>query len=103
MNPFVVWSESVKEVTKPIVEQHPLEQLGVTQDETDYLFYQTEVDAPLLNQSEFELIVVSHKANSLLIFIDEWFLAANNNHDHEADNFTMTFIYIGDMNKKDTI
>ena len=101
MNPFVAWSETVEDVSKgAVIEDHPLEQLGVTQDETDYLFYQIEVAGPFSNKSMFELIIKSRKANSLLLFMDKEFLAANDNHDHSAGNFNMTFIYIGKINEK---
>ena len=100
MNPFVAWSESVEDITKgAMIEQHPLEQLGVTQDETDYLFYQVEVAGALINDSQFELIVQTRKANSLLVFMGERFVATLDNHDHATGDFNMTFIYIGNVNK----
>ena len=101
MDPFVAWSETVEDIYKgAVIEDHPLEQLGVTQDETDYLFYQIEVAGPFSNKSMFELIIQSRKANSLLVFMDKEFLAANDNHDHSAGDFNQTFIYIGKINDK---
>ena len=101
MNPFVAWSESAEDITKgAMIEQHPLEQLGVTQDETDYLFYQVAIPGALINTSVFELVIESSKGNSLLLFMDKHFVAALNNHDHITGNVNMTFIYIGNVNKK---
>ena len=91
-SPFVVWSESVKEIIKGStkINEHPLEQLGVTLDETDYLFYQTQVDIPMDTKPIYELMVASRKANALLVFTNEQFEGAVDNHDCGADNVLMT-------------
>ena len=82
MNPFSAWSESVKEVTKTtVVERRPLEQLTVTQDETDYLFYQTKVTVPRVDKLNYELKVDTCKANALLVFRNEHFEGAVDDHD----------------------
>ena len=82
MNPFVAWNENVKVITDSVTvtEQRPLEQLGVTQDETDYLFYQTKVDIPLTDKPDYELKIDSRKANALLVFVNERFEGAVDNH-----------------------
>ena len=43
INPFSVWREAIgieESIKSLTVAQYPLEQLWVTQDETEYLFYQ---------------------------------------------------------------
>ena len=82
MDPFLAWSESIREVTKTaIIQQHPLEQLMVTQDETDYLFYQTTVNIPKDDKPNYELKVDTSKANALLVFRNERFEGAADDHD----------------------
>jgi len=96
MQPFTTWSEhmDIGKVTKNIrVEQYPLEQLWVTKDETEYLFYQTEVTlSPLVHRKSNGVMVTieSRKANSLLVFINGHFSNATDNHEHSAGNKTMT-------------
>ena len=90
MKAFSAWSESLnmEGISNGIVtEQRPLEQLWVTQDETEYLFYQTEVSMPA--SGKVMVNVDSRKANSLLIFINDRFCGATDNHDHSAGNVTM--------------
>ena len=100
MNPFAAWTESIEDISKgAVIEEHPLEQLGVTQDETDYLFYQIEIPAQLINTTYFELIVETRKANSLLLFMDKQYLTSLDNHDHSAGDINMTFTFIGDVDK----
>jgi len=92
METLSAWSESLnmKETSKGIItEQHPLEQLWVTQDEIEYLFYQTEVSVSASGKS-IMVKVDSRKANSLLVFVNDHFCGATNNHDHAAGNVTMT-------------
>jgi len=96
MDPFSAWSEYVimGKTTEAIsVEQYPLEQLWVTQDETEYLFYQTEVSMLASGNSEVTLQVDSRKANSLLVFVNGCFCNATDNHDHSAGNETMTISF----------
>ena len=101
MNPLVAWRESIEEISKgAMIEEHPLEQLGVTQDETDYLFYQTEIPAQLINTTYFELIVETRKANSLLFFMDKGYIGSLDNHDHSTGDFIMNFTFVGNVDKK---
>ena len=101
MNPLVAWRESMEEISKGVmIEEHPLEQLGVTQDETDYLFYQTEIPAQLINMTYFELIVETRKANSLLFFMDKGYIGSLYNHDHSTGDFIMNFTFVGNVDKK---
>ena len=90
MNPFVAWNENVKVITNSdtVTEQRPLEQLGMTQDETDYLFYQTKVDIPLTDKPNCELKIESRKANALLVFVNERFEGAVDNHEDSAGDVT---------------
>ena len=92
ISPFVVWSEGVTEITKGTtkIDEHPLEQLGVTLDETEYLFYQTRVDIPMYNKTSYELMVATRKANALVVFTNEKFEGAVDDHDTGADNIIMT-------------
>ena len=79
MSPLSAWSESMKEIAKDtFIEQHPLEQLKLTQDETDYLYYQTEITIPMVEK--LNLKVESRKANALLVFVDEHFEGAVDDH-----------------------
>jgi len=92
MEALSAWGESLnmKETSKGITtEQHPLEQLWVTQDETEYLFYQTEVSVSASGKSVM-VKADSRKANSLLVFVNDHFCGATDNHDHSAGNVTMT-------------
>ena len=89
MNPLSAWSESVEEIVKDaVIEQHPLEQLRVTQDETDYLFYQTEVTIPVVEK--LDLTVESRKANSLLIFTNERYEGSVDTHGNTFGNMSLT-------------
>ncbi|XP_065908051.1 uncharacterized protein [Dysidea avara] len=91
MEAFSAWSESIQEFSKGItVQQHPLEQLWVTQDETDYLFYQTEVSKPISDKSNVMMKIDSRRANSLLVFVNDHFCGATDNHEHSAGDITMT-------------
>ena len=89
MKLFVAWSEDVRIAIKGTVKssEYPLEQLWVTQDTTEYLFYQTEVGVPVVSGSY--VVVDSRKANSLLVFVDGQFQGATDNHDHAAGNISM--------------
>ena len=102
MNPFVAWSESIEDITKgALIAQHPLEQLGVTQDMTEYLFYQVELAGPLICISKCELVVQTRTANSLLLFVDKSFVATLYNNVRPAGHYTMTFKYNIDNIKKE--
>jgi len=89
MEPFVAWSEDVRTAIKGTMNssEYPLEQLWITRDTTDYLFYQTEVGVPVVSGSY--VVVDSRKANSLLVFIDGQFQGATDNYDHAAGNISM--------------
>ena len=90
MDPFEAWSESIKEATKmAIAKQCPQEQLLVTQDESDYLFYHTQVSVPVSNNNAF-VVVDSRTANSLSLFVNGKFQGATDNHRHVSGNLTMT-------------
>ena len=68
MDLFVAWSENIAEATEmATAEQHPLEQLLVTQDETDYLFYHTKVSVPVSDDNAF---VVGSRQSCGQFFID---------------------------------
>ena len=90
MDPFVAWNENIAEATEmATAEQHPLEQLLVTQDETDYLFYHTKVSVPVSADNAF-VVVDSRAANSLLIFVNGKFQGATDHCHHVSGNVTMT-------------
>ena len=89
MEPFVAWNESIAEATEmAIAEYHPLEQLLVTQDETDYLFYHTEVSVPVSDEETF-VVVDSRAANGLLVFVNGKFQGARDHCHHVSGNVTM--------------
>ena len=90
MDPFKAWSENIEEATAmATVAQYPLEQLLVTQDESDYLFYHTKVSVPVSDDNDF-VVVDSRAANSLLIFVDGKFQGATDHCHHVSGNVTMT-------------
>ena len=91
MNSFVTWTENIKDITRgALIEWHPLEQLKLTQDETDYLFYKTEVNASIIDKPNYEVTMESRKANALLVFINEQFEGAIDNHEDSAGNIWVT-------------
>ena len=90
MDPFKGWSENIEEATAmATVAQYPLEQLVVTQDESDYLFYHTKVSVPVSDDNAF-VVVDSRAANSLLIFVNGKFQGATDHCHHVSGNVTMT-------------
>ena len=91
LNKFSAWGDGIKGIAKDAtIEQHPLEQLKVTQDKTDYLFYQTEVSIPQSDIFNFNLAMETRNANGLLVFINEHFEGAVDDHDVNARDIHMT-------------
>ena len=66
--PWKVWQENVTQLEGAWLGDRPYEQLGVTRDESDYLFYQTTITGPVTGS--VALSVQSRIANSFLAFID---------------------------------
>ena len=89
MDTFAAWSETTQEATKmAITKQYPAEQLLVTQDESDYLFYHAKISIPVSSDNAY-IAVDSRTANSLLVFINGRFQGAADNHDHISNDITM--------------
>jgi beta-galactosidase len=66
--PWRVWGEEVGRLAGGFTTGRPLEQLSVTQDLSDYLFYQTSVLGT--STGRVNLTVESRVANSFLAFVD---------------------------------
>lgn len=65
---WTVWQEDVRKLEGGFNTTHPVEQLYITQDETEYLFYQTEVASDIAGP--VQLVVHAQKAGALLSYID---------------------------------
>ena len=63
-----VWQENVSKLEGAFLATHPLEQLSVTRDHSDYLFYQTDIIGP--KTGEVSVMVGSRIANWFVAFID---------------------------------
>ena len=66
--PWSAWGEDVSHLQGGFTAGRPLEQLNVTQDQSDYLFYQTTILGSVTGS--VNLTVGSRIANSLLAFLD---------------------------------
>ena len=66
--PWKVWQENVSNLQYSFFYDRPLEQLRVTDDVSDYLFYQTTVVGTKTGQAS--LVVGSRIANWFLVFLD---------------------------------
>jgi len=75
------WTESNSSILPVITSPSPIEQLLITNDETNYLWYRRNVT---LKQAVANTIVTvqTHMANALLFFLDGQFLGEFDNHDH---------------------
>ena len=88
--PWSAWGEDVTHLKGAFTAEHPLEQLNVTQDKTDYLFYQTTILGSVTGQ--VNLTVGSRIANSLLAFLDGQLqdVAGFCTHDEGDKNYTLS-------------
>ena len=86
---WLAWPENVTKLEGAFPSSRPLEQLSVTEDESDYLFYQTNFDSKPGNLS---LIVQSRKANAMLAFVDGelYSNAFNNQHSYGDVSFKLS-------------
>jgi len=86
---WLAWPENVTKLERRCPSSRPLEQLSVTEDESDYLFYQTSFDSKPGNLS---LIVRSRKANAMLAFVDAELHsnASNNQHGYGDISFKLS-------------
>ena len=66
--PWTVWQESVTVLQGGTTASHPLEQLSVTRDQSDYLYYQTTFVGSMTGN--VLLRIGSRIANSFLAFVD---------------------------------
>ena len=64
--PWSVWAENVGQLDGAFAAGRPLEQLNVTEDHSDYLFYQTTIHG----SGKINLTVESRISNSFLVFLD---------------------------------
>ena len=74
------WQEEVSSLKGGFMATHPLEQLGFTHDETDYLFYQAAITAEI--SETVNVTINSHKANAFLAFLDGLFQTSTYDNEH---------------------
>ena len=84
-----VWQEDVTKLDGSFLKSYPLEQLNVTNDLTDYLFYQTTITGP--TTGKVNVTVESRIANALLAYIDGKLQSSAEYCDHTAGpmNYTL--------------
>lgn len=80
------WQEDVSKLNRSLPSNTPLEQLSVTEDETDYLFYQTSIAAVVEGNSTLSL--QSTTAIAFIAFVDGKPAASTYNSAHGYDNYT---------------
>ena len=85
-----VWQENVSNLEGGWMSDQPLEQLSVTKDKTDYLFYQVNITSSVTGI--VNLIVDSRIANSFLAFVDGQLedVAEYCIHDEGSWNYTLS-------------
>lgn len=83
-----VWQENVTDLQGGTIADHPLEQLSVTGDHTDYLFYQTTFVGS--TTGKVNVTVDSRIANAFLAFIDGRLQSTAENCTHNEGNTTYT-------------
>lgn len=86
--PWGVWQENVTVLEGAFSEMYPLEQLNVTQDYTDYLFYQTTIGGPITGP--VNLTIESRIANSFLAFMNGRLQSVGGYCTHDMGNMTYT-------------
>lgn len=88
--PWEVWQENVTALEGAFSEMYPLEQLNVTRDYSDYLFYQTTIGGP--STGPVNLTIESRIANSFLAFVDGQLQSVGGYCTHDMGNRTYTLI-----------
>lgn len=83
------WQEKVGELQGGYVATHPLEQLEYTKDETNYLFYQTNVMG--ITELNKTLVVDGEKAQAMFMYIDGSLRSWQYNDVHNTGPVTFTF------------
>lgn len=83
---WFVWEDGAESFPGAFYSTEPLEQLNVTKDETDYLFYQTTVQAQTVGP--LELSIRTSNAMSFLAFLDGEFQSTDYNARHGGGSNT---------------
>lgn len=65
----------------------PIEQLTLTHDESDYLFYTRNISVDTSGQKN--LTIATKRANAFLAFVDESLQSNGGNHQHSDGDFTL--------------
>ena len=82
------WPEDTLNLEGVLVYDYPVEQLYLTEDQTDYLFYQTSVVAPT---SALELLKVESRiSNALVLYVDGKYQSASEICQHNLGPFNYT-------------
>ncbi len=86
------WEEDVTHLSGGFQNGYPLEQLNVTNDLTDYLFYQVNITTD--KSGKMDLMVESRKSNSLIAYLDGKFgtSAEQCEHNEGGMNFTLSVV-----------
>ena len=86
--PWRVWQENVSSLQGAFTAGHPLEQLNVTNDLSDYLFYQTMITGS--ETGKVDLVIGSRIANSFLAFVDGQLQSVGGYCTHDKGDMTYT-------------
>ena len=81
---WVAWQEEVSTLEASFRSQYPLEQLSVTQDESEYLFYQTSIQVD--KAGNYNVTLLSTQANAMLAFVDGKLQSNTYNNEHTSGN-----------------
>ncbi len=95
---WFAWKEDVTDLKGGFEATRPLEQLNVTQDESDYLFYQTTVSVPPRPDT---LSVKGQKSQSILMFQDAVFKESKFNAEHFYEEKRSDTLYTYHLNPPD--
>ena len=76
-------------IVNPVKADHPLEQLSVTQDESDYLFYSTSLKG--VESGDVSIKMNVYDAGVFMVFVDSVYMAEvdNRSHAHYFDNTSL--------------
>ena len=85
---WFTWQENVNTLSGAFTTTHPVEQLNITEDESDYLFYETTIKVN--ETSMYKLNVQSRMANAMLAFVDGKFQSDDYNNEHSEGDVTFS-------------
>lgn len=91
------WQEDVTNLEGSFRSQYPLEQLSVTQDESEYLFYQIYIKVD--KAGNYNITLLSQLANAMLAFVDGKLHSNTYNNQHNGGEAVFTLpISLNDSN-----